>query len=165
MNESSPASSSAGSGLLSSRYVEALIRHEQAIGQLYDAIADRLPEEKAFWQSLAREERAHAAVLTDLRKLVERGAAAHVRPSFTLAQIVESLDFLAVNRKEIGVAGITFARALDMALRIEQSIIETDYFAVFSDDSAELRSEFDALRKHTQEHIERILRRRSAERP
>lgn len=161
MNASVPSPVPANPGLPVGRYLEALIRHELAIGQLYEAIAAQAAlEKKTFWKTIAQEERAHAAVLDELRKLVEQGAAAYARSPFTMMQILESLDFIAVNRKAIEQMGITSDRALDLALQVEQSIIETNYFAIFSDDSAELRAEFDALHKHTQEHIERIRHHR-----
>jgi rubrerythrin len=49
-----------------SDFLEMLIRHEAAVGQLYEAFAALFTDRRDFWQALAADERGHADRLGEL---------------------------------------------------------------------------------------------------
>ena len=142
--------------LVARTYVKLLIQQERSLSELYQLFADTLPLRQNLWKQMVLDERAHAEVLSGLLKLVESGEASFRRTDFNTAQVATALEHLDALKKEVQTRGIDARRALEYALAAENSLIEEGFFQVFEEDSDRIRTEFNALRKHTIEHAGRI---------
>ena len=138
--------------------------HELAVSGLYQSFAAVLPEWKAFWTAIANEELGHAAWLRGLKsKLAEEGGILN-REHFNLDGLRTSMDFLQRTRGDVLKKGITPLRALSMALDLEGSLIEKEYFSIYKTDSVAVQEVFAKLREQSGGHRQRMRDTLAAER-
>jgi rubrerythrin len=143
------------------RVVAMLVRHEEAIGRLYALFARKFPEHAAFWRSLAREEMEHAEWIRVLYGELENGTVRIDSKRMPAQGIETSLEYVTL----LGYHGrqeISEARAFAIALQIENSMIEQDFFKVWDGDDEELRKIFEQLVEDTTRHRERLRERQEA---
>jgi rubrerythrin len=136
--------------------LEMMARHEEAVGELYTAYADRFPKHKDFWTRLAGEEKGHAAWIRKLFPKAEEGIILFDDTRFNVKAIDTSLMYIEHWVREARSEPIELTKGLSIALDIENSLIEKDYFKVYGTDDDEMRRVFDALVQGTREHRARI---------
>ncbi|MDA8088107.1 MAG: hypothetical protein M0Z75_15590 [Nitrospiraceae bacterium] len=129
---------------------------ENAISETYGYLADRFPEERAFWKALAEEEKTHA------RKFVVSSSlkgAAGLPSSLQLAQ--DALAAVKKARREIFEnAGLRLEDAFEIAISLEMTAVE-DFFARMQSGEAddEMKGFFGAFLLEGRQHAERLRRR------
>ncbi|OGV70255.1 MAG: hypothetical protein A2283_00345 [Lentisphaerae bacterium RIFOXYA12_FULL_48_11] len=132
--------------------IDLLIKNEEAIGSLYKACALQFPGFAEFWQKIALEEKAHADVLRELAKHLQNQKVLLNHRKFNTTAVQTTIDYILKQREKVESGSMTLLQVLAAAQDIEQSIVDRDFFEVFETDSASMRLEFAALRKHTVEH-------------
>ena len=139
--------------------VDILILHEETIAGLYSTIADALPDMKDFWSILYKAEYAHAEVLRMLAKRLEQNGIILQPRKFNISAVQTSINYLRKNTSTIISEGTTPIRALSLALDLELSGLEQEFYKVFESDSAEMSKDFDELRIHEEGH-RRLIKER-----
>lgn len=133
-----------------------LMRHEDAMGQLYALFAEKLPSDEAFWSRLSKEETGHSGVL---HRLGEWAATQNLPLDLSRVDLVElhtSLTFMADCERCFASREASVEEALLIARFLELSILENEFLDVAENAPTELKRDFDALRRHTEEHLRRI---------
>lgn len=140
--------------------VDGLLRkleeHEEAMASLYTAFGSLQAETADFWKRLACEEHAHAAWLRTLRDRLAVGEGLQNRRLFNSAAVQTSIDYIQRRLAQISSEGITALRALVIALDLEDSLLEKEYFCVLASDSPEMQRVFNTLSEQTREHRKQI---------
>lgn len=136
----------------------ALARHEEAISELYKQIGVALPAMTEFWNRLASDEKAHAAVLASLVELEKKGSVVFCREAFRTKAILEAIEFAVEKRKQIELEGIGELTALSLAVSVERGMLESKFFNIYEEGCEAMRCEFDELRRHTVEHLAALTR-------
>lgn len=138
-------------------HIELLMKHELAMSALYQVFSRRLPKFAFFWDQFVVEENAHADVLRRLAELLNAGKVGFQRPAGGMTAVEESLEWVLGVLRNLSGQEVTMHHALDMACRMERTLLEQNFFAIFSGDDPEIQREFAALAKHSQAHLHRVL--------
>ncbi len=139
-----------------SEVIEAMAKNEEAISRLYQAYADRLPAQKAFWSSLAADETSHANWIRGLQAKMKEGSLTVNRDRFKVQPV---RGFSAYLERELTTAqepGMSPINALSVALYVEESMIEQRFFEVLVADAPELKRVLADLATATKSHLEKV---------
>jgi len=129
---------------------------EVAVSLIYKEFMLMFPDEAGFWGQLAREEEDHARLYLagDVLKVIGEYAGIQFPPP---AFIEKTIEFTGQIRAQIESRPITLKEALDMALKLEKTIMESIIFDLPDSDNPVIRN----LRKiftDTESHVDRIER-------
>jgi len=136
--------------------VEALATHEEVIGRLYDAYAEKFPEYQEFWSDLADEERGHAEWLRKFRRRVELGQAEFNEGRFRIRPIEKSIEYINGYAYKARHEDMTVLYALTTAADIEGALMEKDFLSIYETDNEDLKETLDWLVEATREHKRKI---------
>jgi rubrerythrin len=145
--------------------LDAMAKNEEAVSRLYQAYADRFPDQKAFWSGLVAEETSHAGWIRGLQTKMREGSLAVNRDRFKIQPVRGFSAYLErelVSAREPGMSPIN---ALSVALYIEESLIEQRYFEVFAADAPELKRILADLAAATKTHLEKVREEWGKQRP
>jgi hypothetical protein len=136
---------------------EYLVEIELAIGALYARYAERFPAMQEVWRQLQREEARHAGWLRSLQ--VEIGGTTDdvivFKPERFTPQVLEA--YLSIVRAALNDAEQdTPAQALQRAIAIEHSFIETQFYEVVAGSHPVIANVFRALAAETVAHQARL---------
>jgi hypothetical protein len=129
---------------------------ENSIGSLYEAYGVLFPAQESFWNGLAKDEKEHAIWLGILGNYVQQGKATLSEKRFNVFAARSFLNYLKNELDKAAKKEITIINAAAIALYIEESIMEHNYYEVISVDSPELKDIFNNLNKATTVHIQRV---------
>jgi rubrerythrin len=134
--------------------IDLIAAHEEALGKLYQAYADRLPEYAPLFRRLSEDETVHAAAAASfVAKARESGEQVSSGPLRAQA-IRTSLTLVAQSTQEAQSAPVTGVAALSISHDFEEASIEKRFFEVAETDSAELRELMARLAEETLRHRE-----------
>lgn len=136
--------------------MESLKEIEKGVGRLYEAYGHLFPAHQLFWQELAHEEKVHAAWLAKLAELVAQGKAAINEKRFNRIAARSFLNYLQEETAKAFRQEVTLLNAAVVALYLEESIIEHNYYEVMAGDDPELQQTFEDLEKATRAHTQRV---------
>jgi hypothetical protein len=136
--------------------VDTLAKHEEVIGRLYQAYAQRFPEHQPFWSQLADEERQHADMLHRLHRRMQAGEGTICEDAFNKTCIHDSLSRIEQLIQEALKPDLTLHDALSNASVIEKSMLEQRYFEVFAGNCPEIQHIQNFLAQATEDHRDRI---------
>ena len=114
-----------------------------------------------FWEKLAKEELSHGELLRLLYERIREGELSFARKDFNLSDIIGSMHKINGVKELINRKGYSDLDALKSAVEFESDMIEHHFFMVFEGDSPEIKSDFDALRMHTETHLKRVLAKKA----
>ena len=129
---------------------------EEAIGRLYEVLAETFPTYNNFWSELANEERQHSAWVNELRMLIVQGTAGFVNRNFNSIAIQTFINYLESEMNKVKRNELSTVNALSTTLYIEQSLMESKYFEIFDADSQEVKQILSDLASATQLHITNV---------
>jgi hypothetical protein len=144
--------------------LQKLEEHEAVIASLYEAFAKCLPEMTGLWSTLVGEEKTHASWLKALRHKLETEGGLLDRKSFNAAAVQTSIDYVTRIIARTASEPFTPMKALTIALDLEISLIEKDFFRILATDTAAVRQLFEELKRQTAAHQKRLEDQLSAER-
>lgn len=135
-----------------------IFENEQRVLALYKIYAKKISKHKLFWRGLAGEEAVHVKILRDLN--------AYYRNSDDLFKtnkhIFGIFDYIgSFIESEISRAkseNVSQENALEVALRIEQSMVEKKCFEIIKPEKAEILKVFRRLNKETKGYTELLLK-------
>lgn len=127
---------------------------EVAVSLIYKEFMLMFPEDAGFWGQLALEEEDHARLYLagDILKVIGEYAGIHFPPA---AFIERTIAFTQQIRERIESRPMSLKEALDIALKLERTIMESIIFDLPDSDNPVIRN----LRKiftDTESHVDRI---------
>lgn len=133
--------------------IQLLIENEQLVFELYTQFAKRFPDQKDFWESIARDESKHIAFLKDTmnrnltfdEKVLSRN---HVK------NMISHIENLIVKAKRAG--DFSPVDAVNEALNIENSMVEMKFFEPFRKIDGTIDALISTIEKDTRKHYEKL---------
>ena len=129
--------------------------NELNVGILYKVYSQKIPKHDEFWLKLSMEEAGHAANIREIYK--EKSEDQFKENKFTRGVIKYVIDFVEEQIREAKIKKtIPHIEALNIALRIEQSILEKKCFELFAPTNQTVKSVMTKLNKETEMHVARL---------
>jgi len=127
--------------------------NELNISRLYRIYSEKIPQGKAFWIKLSKEEIQHALEIRESYKGKEN---IFKENTFARGTIKHVSDFVFDSINQAKTEKLSYVEALEIALRIEQSFLEKKCFEIFIPNQETVRNVLKKLNKETEKHIERL---------
>jgi hypothetical protein len=144
--------------------VDLLVKHELALGELYEGFAEALTGHKQLWRTLAAEEHGHAEMVETLRgdPAVDRWLlhGTGVKPF----AVKSSIDYMQNIATRARAGGLSSLQALSIARDMETSLIEEQFSKMSPSLSEDVASLIAELVADTQRHRQRIVEALEVER-
>jgi hypothetical protein len=138
--------------------VELLEEHELIIAALYKLFAQKFPDYKRFWTTMALEENIHASWIKKIYPLVKSGKIKLSENKFKRSTVKRSLRHVQQEIKKFKKSKtMAIAQAISTAIDIENFPMESKFFDIYSTDSQELETLLQSLRDAFIEHRNRLL--------
>jgi rubrerythrin len=104
--------------------IKGCIEMEHAVAKIYNIFVRLFPEEKLFWQDLARDEQDHASWLSNVKffEMIDLLPSAKILPTKEL--IDNSLNFAEKRGSLLKRNPVDLEDALKLALHLEESMVE-----------------------------------------
>lgn len=141
---------------MSKEIVALMLQHEKAVAALYEACAERFPDEEEFFRTLAAEEIGHADVISKLSSLSNLSGLELYEARFKTRPLEVSLDYVNEATEKIKADKATLVGALAIAASIENSIIESKYHELFIGLSPQFISLLEKMHRDTLAHNRKI---------
>jgi rubrerythrin len=109
-----------------------------------------------LWTSLARDEHGHGALLRSLAEKSDDMTAFVENRRYDLAEVQADTARLRNLAQITPVAGFPLQEAFRAAVKLEDSLIESQIFAVYDGDPEEVTAVVDTLREQTERHQRRL---------
>ena len=135
--------------------LQLLAINEKRVQQLYELYAEKLPEWRDFWSSIAKEEDRHARLFLDL---LEKTSVTVYDNRFDSQAIQKYIDETNELIETVSNEGTTIKEALQNSMRLESSFVENKIFDVMEVDSPEMKKVLETQRKETEEHYQRVYK-------
>lgn len=130
--------------------------NELKISVLYRIYSRKLRSHKGFWEKLSDEEVEHAKKISGINNKEFKDSFQETKFSRGIISYVN--DFVDEQIKKARMRKVSHLEALNISLRIEQSLLEKKCFEIFIPTDKKIRSVAERLNKDTKEH-ERLLRK------
>ena len=139
--------------------------YEADIGRLYEAYAAAFPELAEFWQTLARDEKKHAAFLSSMLSLADKGKVFFGFGKYDKEAIQASQTAVSNEWAAVQAGPVTLRHALRFAFEIETLLLDGQFYASITSDAGEYELIAKHLLKDEQLHlalVKRVFRERFA---
>ncbi len=134
----------------------ALAEHEEAMSALYSSYAAQYPQVGELWASLARDEHGHGKLLRSLPEKAVNLAPFVENRQYDLAGVRADTARLTNLATLTPSAGFPLQEAFRVALKLEDSLLESEVFVVYDGDPPEVIAVVDTLREQTEKHQARL---------
>jgi hypothetical protein len=140
--------------------LDVMIEAEKTVAEFYRVCSERFAQHATFWGSLAREELAHAQVITRLIELVNIHPGQFM-PGATvpLETITSFISRIKSNIKTLEQIDLPEEKALLIAYQIENTFIELKYAEVVNTENKQYKALLDQVITDTLKHKERVVER------
>jgi hypothetical protein len=135
-----------------------LAANEEAIASLYRVYASRFIGYTTFWNHMAKEEIAHAAIIRRCSDEVEQGLVHLNEKRFNKEALKTYSNYIKRELDLAQEARLSLVHAFSTTFYIEQSLIEARFFEVFEGGSEELKKLLNHHRMNSKEHLDKIRR-------
>lgn len=133
--------------------IEALAFNEELIKKLYEEYALKFPEHNGFWLELAKEEQIHANVIRAWLSKAESGALVFEESRFRDGSIMDYANLVNGYLEELRDNDISIRRAANVAVGLEESLIEKKFFEEWGGDDPDFRLSLNFLNEACQKHL------------
>lgn len=137
-------------------FVQLLQRYELTIATLYETFAVILPSSRDVWLHYAKEEHLHAKWIQELHVHLKDEKISFEQSRATTQSIKISIEYIETQIKKATGAKIGLEQALNIALDIEQSLLESTFLKVFKLRGPKAEKIRSRLFEATQSHIKRL---------
>ena len=134
--------------------LKVLSEHERVIAQLYQAYSARFDDSAVFWAGLAQEELKHAACLNKLRTLLKEDSAIVIVERFSIDAVRFSINYVNELIERATQPDFKLLNALSLAMKLEEALLERNFFEVLSGDGQEIREALEFLASETEHHFQ-----------
>ena len=138
--------------------LKVLSEHERAIARLYQAYSAKFDEHEVFWADLAQAELKHAACLNELRMLLETDSAMVIVERFSVDAVRFSINYVNELTARSAEPDFELLNALSLAMKLEEALLEKNFFEVLTGDGQEIREALEFLARETEHHFQ-LLRK------
>lgn len=142
--------------------LEALIKNEEKLGELYQIYSEKFPNYKNFWLDLARDEISHAAWIRKLSEKTKEGSVYFDEKRFNIEAINTYSQEVVKRISEAKFSKMSIVSALSTAYYFEIAFIERKFFEVFEGDSVELKHTLKALNNACINHSNKVSKKLNA---
>jgi hypothetical protein len=137
-----------------------MVESEKTVAEFYLLCSERFYEHHAFWTALAREELAHARVITRLIELVSIQPIEFTPGKSTPVDAIKSfIKRTESNIETIRQSELPLDKALLLAYQIENTFIELQYADVVKTENEEYKALLNQIISDTLKHKERVVAR------
>jgi ferritin len=140
--------------------LDVMIEAEKTVAKFYRVCSERFPQNSDFWGSLAREELAHAQVITRLVELVniqpEQFTSGASVPLETISSFISRME---ASIKTLEESELPEEKALLIAYQIENTFIELKYVEVVNTENKQYKALLDQVIADTLKHKEKVVGR------
>lgn len=133
-----------------------MARHEDALGDLYAAFANKFPRHSDLWQIMSDEEHGHAEALRSLAGKAEDLAVFVDVERFNVHEVRAATQRLREQTEVAQYSAMDVREALAQAVELERTMIESRALTVFRSDSPAVMAVLDHLREQSIRHRERL---------
>lgn len=134
--------------------LKVLSEHERAIARLYQAYSVRFDEFAVFWAGLAHEELKHAACLSEVRTLLREDSEIVIVERFSMDAVRFSIRYVNALTERAAEPDFELINALSLAMKLEEALLEKNFFEVLSGDGQEVREALEFLSNETERHFQ-----------
>ena len=134
--------------------LEVLSEHERAIARLYQTYSQCFEDYAAFWAGLAQEELKHTACLNKLRILLQEDSAVVIVERFSIDAVRFSIKYVNGLIERASQPDFKLLNALSLAMKLEEALLEKNFFEVLSGDGQEIREALEFLSNETERHFQ-----------
>jgi rubrerythrin len=106
-------------------FINACIKVENFVASIYSRLMQVLPKQKDFWEELLNDEREHIAFLSDVKSLGLVTELEKMDYAPSMNEVKKTLKLTDSVIKRISDAPISMKNALKLALKLEESMVET----------------------------------------
>lgn len=106
-------------------FINACIKVENFAASIYSRLMQVLPKQKDFWEELLNDEREHIAFLSDVKSLGLVTELEKMDYAPSMNEVKKTLKLTDSVTKRISDAPISMKNALKLALKLEESMVET----------------------------------------
>ena len=106
-------------------FINGCIKVENTVALIYSRLAQVFPEQKVFWEGLLNDEREHIAFLSDVKTLGLMTELEKMDYAPSMKEIKKTLKLTDSVTKRISDDPISMKNALKLALKLEESMVET----------------------------------------
>jgi len=131
--------------------VELFEANELRVSELYRIYAQKLPTHKDFWEELSREEIGHANEIAN--SYADKSEEHFTENKFTRGVVKYVSDFVDEKITEAKEKKLTHSEAINIALRVEQSILEKKCFEMFTPTNVSIKNIMEKLNRDTEKHV------------
>ena len=129
---------------------------EEAMSNLYKIYSKKFPDWYEFWFDLYMAEMKHAALIRGLSRRVESGEITFNDNRFDVIVISSALKNIGILESNAHGKDIEIKYALQVALDMENSLLEKNMYKIFETDSEALKKLLLHLHQETEEHKETV---------
>ena len=137
--------------------IEAMAAYEDAVGELYAALALRFPQDGDLWLQLAAEERGHGEALRSLAGEADELSIFLDTDRFNAAEVRAATRRVKERTEVVTYSSVSLREALAEAVEIERSMVDSGVFQVFQTDTPAVVAVLDHLREQTAVHRRRLM--------
>ena len=138
--------------------LEQMAKNEEKLSELYAAYMHKFPTRSEFWRDIAQEEVSHGRWIRTLEMRVEEGGVMFSEKRFNIDALNDFYVFVQQQIARVKENDLPLIAALVVSKEIEESMLEKDFFRVFSGDSPELEILLLALEYSTKKHRDIVLK-------
>jgi rubrerythrin len=106
-------------------FINGCIRVENTVASIYSRLTQVFPKQKEFWEGLLKDEREHIAFLSDVKTLGLVSELEKMDYAPSMKEIKKTLKLTDSVTRRISDDPISFKNALKLALKLEESLVET----------------------------------------
>lgn len=139
-----------------SKALKLMSSYESMISELYQKFADIFPEHYDFWSDLSDDEIEHSSWIITLSEDIDAGFLKIKKSAFSdklKRETVGHLEDLLENLPD----DISLAEACDIALSIEQHMLEREYISLFDGEDEALEELAENLAIDTRQHVRNLI--------
>jgi len=138
------------------KILDGLAECEEAVSKLYGIYARILTEDRKFWEDLSREETGHANILRAMHKQLDQGHIFQNIGRFTEKVMQAQRDEIKSAIASAERDGVSDLQAMETALAIESSILDSHFFDTVTSDSKEYQIIAEKLSADTARHQQAV---------
>ena len=133
-----------------------LVSLEEAVSGLYGTFSQRLEECSAYWAKIAAEEMQHAMMVRGLYKVLDKGHVFFNVERFNSKELLGQIEWILDMDYAAHHEDLSRYKAINTALRIEQSLAERRFYATVKSDAPEFKFVAERMTAHSAEHMRHL---------
>lgn len=134
------------------RLIEKLADNEEKVMELYLVFGEKFPGHAEFWGKIAEEEKSHAFLLRELAKAADESSFDAGAAGIGEEAVDASIVFLENEIQKAKRGETDGGQAIDLALQIEKSVLESESFRMFKNGAENVKKLFSRLHEDTERH-------------